>query len=329
VSSRDDLGWVKTEISFGKSEIRLDTPADKPPDGQITIRQRESRSCPGRGAALFALLRRAGTYVDTRTLDPGSAAHHAASAARCAASGERVARVERVDKLSPEKPITAAKCNRWVSRSLSSGAHSRDPLAPPTLLADPDHRRIPQYLSNGSALPLPLWERVGVRSCSVPANHNLSPGLHRYPAIPLALALWLLNSLPGLGDIKHANSGNRGARRHVGRLRVECSGHCAGIYFTGDVSAIYLRPASPRSSGRVSTSGGIIGRSRSKTHERRSGDCGSGRHFLACGVLCRRGQADSGGTCSNEGPDGRDRAGINSKEMRNPVPRQAAGSVIC
>jgi hypothetical protein len=134
VSSRDDLGWVKTEISFGKSEIRLDTPADKPPDGQITIRQRESRSCPGRGAALFALLRRAGTYVDTRTLDPGSAAHHAASAARCAASGERVARVERVDKLSPEKPITAAKCNRWVSRSLSSGAHSRDPLAPPILV---------------------------------------------------------------------------------------------------------------------------------------------------------------------------------------------------
>jgi len=140
--------------------------------------------------------------------------------------------VERVDKLSPEKPITAAKCNRWVSRSLSSGAHSRDPLAPPTLLADPDHRRIPQYLSNGSALPLPLWERVGVRSCSVPANHNLSPGLHRYPAIPLALALWLLNSLPGLGDIKHANSGNRGARRRVGRLRVECSGHCAGIYIS-------------------------------------------------------------------------------------------------
>src|SRR5450432_1633451 len=36
VSSRDDLGWVKTEIFFGKSEIGLDTPVDKPPDGQIT-----------------------------------------------------------------------------------------------------------------------------------------------------------------------------------------------------------------------------------------------------------------------------------------------------
>jgi hypothetical protein len=27
---------VGTEISFGKSEIRLDTPVNKPPDGQIT-----------------------------------------------------------------------------------------------------------------------------------------------------------------------------------------------------------------------------------------------------------------------------------------------------
>ena len=97
------------------------------------------------------------------------------------------------------KPITATKCNGWVSRSLSSGAHSRDPLAPPILLADPDHRRIPQYLSNRSALPLPLWESVGGEGCSVPANHHLSPGLHRYSTIPLALALWLLNSLPGLG----------------------------------------------------------------------------------------------------------------------------------
>src|SRR5882672_9814066 len=35
-SSRIDLGCVGTEISFGKSEIRLDTPVNKPPDGQIT-----------------------------------------------------------------------------------------------------------------------------------------------------------------------------------------------------------------------------------------------------------------------------------------------------
>ncbi len=37
-------------------------------------------SCPGRGAAPFALLRRAGTHSrSSGTMDPGSAAHHAAS----------------------------------------------------------------------------------------------------------------------------------------------------------------------------------------------------------------------------------------------------------
>src|SRR5467141_519783 len=35
-SSRRDLGCVGTEISFGKSEIRLDSHVNKPPDGQIT-----------------------------------------------------------------------------------------------------------------------------------------------------------------------------------------------------------------------------------------------------------------------------------------------------
>jgi hypothetical protein len=39
-SSRSDLGGVKTEIFFGKAEIRLDSPVKKPPDGQITTRQR-------------------------------------------------------------------------------------------------------------------------------------------------------------------------------------------------------------------------------------------------------------------------------------------------
>ena len=35
-SSRIDLGQVGTEIFFGKSEIRLDSPVKKQPDGQIT-----------------------------------------------------------------------------------------------------------------------------------------------------------------------------------------------------------------------------------------------------------------------------------------------------
>src|SRR5882724_2945933 len=36
--SRCDLGCAATEIFFGKSEIRLDTPVNKLPDGQITTR---------------------------------------------------------------------------------------------------------------------------------------------------------------------------------------------------------------------------------------------------------------------------------------------------
>jgi hypothetical protein len=36
------------------------------------------RSCPGRGAAFFTLLRRAGTHSDSSRVDPGSAAHRCA-----------------------------------------------------------------------------------------------------------------------------------------------------------------------------------------------------------------------------------------------------------
>src|SRR6266404_1827630 len=45
-------------------------------------------TCPGPGATRLALLRRAGTHNVT-LMDPGSAAHRAARAARCAASGAR------------------------------------------------------------------------------------------------------------------------------------------------------------------------------------------------------------------------------------------------
>src|SRR5712675_1591593 len=42
-SSRCDLGCVGTEIFFGKTEIRLDSPVNKTPDGQISIRSRSTR----------------------------------------------------------------------------------------------------------------------------------------------------------------------------------------------------------------------------------------------------------------------------------------------
>ena len=41
--ARCDLGQVGTEIFFGKSEIRLDTPVNKPPDGQIKGASRSTR----------------------------------------------------------------------------------------------------------------------------------------------------------------------------------------------------------------------------------------------------------------------------------------------
>jgi hypothetical protein len=47
-------------------------------------------TCPGRGAASFTMHRRAGTHREpTQSIGPGSAAHHAARAARRAASGAR------------------------------------------------------------------------------------------------------------------------------------------------------------------------------------------------------------------------------------------------
>jgi len=52
------------------------------------------RSCPGRDAACNAASQSRDLFVRPRSkMDPGSAAHHAASAARCAASGERGQRI--------------------------------------------------------------------------------------------------------------------------------------------------------------------------------------------------------------------------------------------
>jgi hypothetical protein len=46
-----------TEIFFGKSEIRLDTPVNKPPDGQISRPSRSTRGAKIPGF-LLALRRR-------------------------------------------------------------------------------------------------------------------------------------------------------------------------------------------------------------------------------------------------------------------------------
>src|SRR6266849_4574610 len=77
----------------------------------------DTTSCPGRGAAFFTLLRRAGTQDGAQCkMDPGSAAHHAARAARCAASGARISILAPPlnTRLRP-----ATRCARAVDKSLA------------------------------------------------------------------------------------------------------------------------------------------------------------------------------------------------------------------
>src|SRR5438876_5195833 len=71
-----------------RSEAVLDEKCLKPQCQKI-VRWAVLSKCPGRGAAFFMLLRRAGTHPECISWAPGSAAHHAARAARCAASGAR------------------------------------------------------------------------------------------------------------------------------------------------------------------------------------------------------------------------------------------------
>src|SRR3954463_8224970 len=57
----------------------------------IVVASARLGTCPGRGAAFFMPLRRAGTLPDTGVrYGPGSAAHRYARATRCAASGAQV-----------------------------------------------------------------------------------------------------------------------------------------------------------------------------------------------------------------------------------------------
>src|SRR6266571_727296 len=71
-----------TEIFFGKSEIRLDTPVNKRPDGQITARRREQNPLVSRTrcSALRAAPQSRDLYCHLLSceVDPGSAAHRCA-----------------------------------------------------------------------------------------------------------------------------------------------------------------------------------------------------------------------------------------------------------
>src|SRR6266436_7132994 len=77
-SSRSDLGCVGTEIFFGKSEIRLDSPVNKPPDGQITRLCRST--CPP-----VTWLADAAALIDAgrRRARPGFVLWHSRSMPKC------------------------------------------------------------------------------------------------------------------------------------------------------------------------------------------------------------------------------------------------------
>jgi hypothetical protein len=71
--------------------------------------------CPGRGAAFFTPLRRAGTYGYGSILDPGSAAHrHSASKTRVTAL-MALRSVRGTPNLYPEER-SAAQLRRWLVR---------------------------------------------------------------------------------------------------------------------------------------------------------------------------------------------------------------------
>jgi hypothetical protein len=73
----------------------------------------------------ITLLRRAGTTRQLKFMDPGSAAHHAATAARCAASGARIPAFRyaqsRPGTLTPQSPL--------VSRSVVRDNDAEEPMA--------------------------------------------------------------------------------------------------------------------------------------------------------------------------------------------------------
>jgi hypothetical protein len=69
-----------------------------------TAAKSKLRSCPGRGAAFFTLLRRAGTYLNARTVDPGSAAHHAAEERRAAQHPGNLVMADSLDPVAVEIP---------------------------------------------------------------------------------------------------------------------------------------------------------------------------------------------------------------------------------
>jgi hypothetical protein len=63
----------------------------------------------------------------------------------------------------------------------------------------------------------------------------------------------------GLGDQQNENSGNRGAVRCVGRLRVIRGGHFTGLRLAGRLSIIHLLAVGARGSGHIDQGHNAVG----------------------------------------------------------------------
>ena len=191
---------------------------------------------------------------------------------------------------------------------------------------DPDDRRI----LNVSAMAIRSLSPCG-RGLSLSLGHKgFVPDVisNLYLVIPLALSFWLRNTPPSLGGHQHASSGNRGARRRVGRLCVELSGSFGELRFARHVSTIHVPTISIGSSSSNRSCGYCFGGSGSKTQQRRPSYCGGGGDLLASSVLCRRQWPNGSRISAAKRPNGRGRAGFDPKEMRDSVSGQAAGGVM-
>jgi hypothetical protein len=94
-------------------------PTGKSPHGS----ESKFRSCPGRGATSFTLLRRAGTHSDSSTMDPAQQR----TAARCAASGERCGPAGGLSDVSDEGNAVGAHFARVPDAVQRSSRCSAEP----------------------------------------------------------------------------------------------------------------------------------------------------------------------------------------------------------
>jgi hypothetical protein len=108
-------------------------------------------------------------------------------------------------------------------------------------------------------------------------------------------------------------------------------GGCASS--AADITPAYVSPVAYQSytcqqlaleAQSISTRAATLSGAQDSQRTKDGWDRGGGCRILAGGILCRRRQADGGGTVPNEGSDGRRRAGLDRKEVQYSVSGRAA-----